>query len=214
MDLHPPSFKSISHNPQVTGPLSQSILLVVVIVLFTWFLLIPKYNSTQEQHATLKGVEQQRAAVDNDKKALESLIVELNDSKKEVRITDEALPLVGRISRLDLLLDSLAKSSGLQVAQINPEILPDFVSAGNREIMEDPFAASRSLQTTDVSMLVTGTIDQFRNFLQLLETSGRVLDVSELEITTAEGVNRYRLTIKAYAYEVSASDEPVGAPLQ
>lgn len=85
------------------------------------------------------------------------------------------------------------------------------ISAGNKELIKDPFGAKRSLQTTKVTMFVTGTIDQFRNFLILLETSGRLVDVSDLDISTGDGLVRYRVTLKAYSYDVAATSEEVPA---
>ncbi len=202
MALNSQSFENAVQRQQLAGPLGQSVLLILVIVLFSWFLLKPAYSKYQQTHTDLAAAKQQLTAVENDKAELSRLVSQLKSSEQEVKITDEALPLIGRVTRLDVLIDTLAKSSGLQVAQITAQDTDSVISAANPEEKKDLYGATRSLQTTKVDVFVTGSIDQFRNFLQLLETTGRIIDISDLNITTGEGVVRYEVTLKAYSYGV------------
>lgn len=204
MALHTPSIQTIYGNRQLTSPLVQSVLLIIIIVLLGWFIVRPEFVSSRAQHAQLEQASQKRAAIENEKQELERLVSQLQTSAEDIKITDEALPLVGRISRLDVLIESLARSSGLQVAQINAANTGDTIAAGNKAVLSDPYGVDRKLQTSSVSVLLSGNVDQFRTFLQLLETSGRVLDVSGLEVTSEPGATKFRVTIKAYAYETGS----------
>lgn len=206
MDLNTRSVENFAQRQQITGPLGQSVLLVVVIVLIGWFLVKPAYSAYQERHTSLQTAKQQLSDVEKDKADLDRLVSQLHNSEQDVKITDEALPLNGRISKLDVLINSLATTAGMQVTQIDVPDSADTIAAGNTDEVKDPFGQTRSLQTTKANVFVSGNIDQFRNFLQLLETSGRIIDVSGMNITTGEGVTRFQLTLKAYAYEVPSGN--------
>lgn len=205
MAINPHSIEEFAQKQQITGPLGQSVLLLVAIILVGWFLLKPAYTDYQTKRAELKAARQQLANIEKDKAELDRLASQLRNSEAEVKITDEALPLISRVTRLDVLLDTLAKSSGLQVGDIDAQGIDGIISAGNKEVLKDPFGANRSLQTTEVTMFLTGTVDQLRNFLQLLETSGRLVDVSDMDVATGDGVTRFRLTLKAYSYDVAGT---------
>ena len=72
----------------------------------------------------------------------------------------------------------------------------------NKEVLAKPYESNRSLITTNVTVSVGGSIDQFKNFLTLLETSGRILDVESFTVNSSEGDVRYNLKLLTYAYEV------------
>jgi Tfp pilus assembly protein PilO len=203
MAFTPPSIHDVYENQQYTGPLSQSILLALVIVLIGWFLVKPQFTEFNAQHDQLKAANSQMDALDKEKADLDRLVSQMQSSEQQVKITDEALPLTSRVSRVDVLVDSLARSAGMQVAQIEALGDENIPAAANKAVLKDPFAAARSLQTTKVTVAVSGSIDQFRNFLQLLETSGRLIDVSSLSLTSGDGVTKFNMEMKTYSYDVA-----------
>ncbi len=202
MAFQSPQISSLYHNKQLTSPVAVIVLMVIIIALFSWFMLKPKLATVSAQHTTLKSLKDQFATVDGQKRELNRLIAQLADNKQEITLTDEALPLSGRTSKVHVLLDKLASDSGLVVSQITAEDIEDIISAGNKAALKDPYGQNRKLYASSVTMSVSGTVDQFKLFLELLETNGRVLDVSQLEIIGAEEVTKFRVKIKAYAYEV------------
>jgi tRNA (Thr-GGU) A37 N-methylase len=44
-------------------------------------------------------------------------------------------------------------------------------------------------------------MEQLKNLLQLMETNGRVLDVDSLQILGGDPVTKFKIVVKAYAYE-------------
>jgi hypothetical protein len=64
----------------------------------------------------------------------------------------------------------------------------------------DPYGADRKLQTTSLELITTGTVDQFRNLLQLIETNGRIIDVSDLQLSNEQETTTYTIKLKAYSY--------------
>ena len=202
MAFTPPSIQNMYDSKQLSSPLTQIIFLIIIIVLFSWFLVKPKLSESSVKHAELTTKKEQLAKIESEKRDLNRLIAEMQSSGEQVKLVDEAIPLTGRATKLNVLVESLAKSSGMEVASMTVDGLNELVSAGNKEVLDDPYKSQRSLMTTDMNVLLTGSIEQFRNFLQLLETSGRIVDVSELDVLGGDTITRFRVKLKAYAYEV------------
>ncbi len=102
------------------------------------------------------------------KRELNKLIGQLQSAGDAVTLIDEALPLADRTTKLDVMLDNYAKASSMDIGQITVEETDDKkISAGDKEVLKEPYKASRKLATTTASVSISGTIDQFKNFLQL-----------------------------------------------
>lgn len=201
MAFHTPTIESVYKNKQINSPLSQIVLMIIIIGLFSWFLFKPKLGTVIAKRTELKESKLQLAAIDNEKRELNRLIMDLQGASDEVAITEEAMPLSGRISKPQILLESLARSSGMLVVQMTPDDTDNIISAGNKAVLADPFAVQRKLMITEFTVTATGTIEQFKNYLQLLETNGRILDVTSLEIDGGEPVTKFRVKVKTYSYE-------------
>ena len=194
---------AIYKSRQMQSPITQSILMLLVIALFGWFILQPKFAATKEQRVKLDAFEAQQASLEQDKEELDKLISKLKSSPDEVKLLDEAIPLHTRSTEVSVLIEGYARSSGMTVNQLNVEGLDKTISAGNKKVLEDPYAHDRQLVVADSQVIVGGNIDQFRNFLQLLETSGRLADIVNMEVSSAEEGLVFSLRIRTYAYMVS-----------
>jgi Tfp pilus assembly protein PilO len=200
--MHAPTINSISHNPQMRNPMLQAILIIMLVILFGWFVVLPKNSQVSSKKAQLAAVEQQVQNLEADLEIVNKLVAELETSNEEIKLVDEALPLSNRPTRIALLMEEYARSSGMVVAQINIDDLDENVAAGDKEVLAKPYDNSRSLTTTTVNVSVGGSIDQFKNFLTLLETSGRIVDVESFTVNSTEDAIRYDLKLLTYAYEV------------
>ncbi|QQS22803.1 hypothetical protein IPM19_04215 [bacterium] len=201
--MNTPNMNSIMRSKQAQNPLFQSILIIIVLVIFAWFILIPKFNSYVEKSNQLKSAEGQLDQIQADEMEMNELISKLETSENQIKLVDEALPLATRATQLSILFESYATSSGMQVSQINisDEAVGKTPAAGNKTVLEDPYGAKRALKTVNVNITVSGNIDQFRNFLQIVESSGRIVDVSNMDVTSGDGVTRFTVKLKTYVYE-------------
>lgn len=190
-----------TYQKQSSNPVIQVILVLIVLVLFSWFLFRPRLATFNESRAQLKAAQNQLDTIESDQRDLDRLVKELRASKDEVAMVDEALPLNGRTSKTYMLLDNLVRSSGMSLAVISTDDTSSIISAGDKEMLANPFKSGRTLHTITISASVTGTMEQLKNLLQLMETNGRVLDVQSLQILGGDPVTKFRLTVKAYAYE-------------
>ena len=199
-----PTFSSLSTSQQVQNPMLQAILIIIVLVVFGWFILGPKYTQTMQTREELAAITEQRENLEADQAELNSLIAELEDSSEQVEILDEAVPLTGRPTRVSLLIESFAQNTGLVLSQLGVGQPDEFIASGNKAVLEDPYKPNRSLATIDVNISAIGSIEQFRNFLILLEQSGRIIDVESLSVSAGSDNNEaYNLRVKTYAYELA-----------
>ena len=203
MDMKPPSIQNSSARASVgaNSSLIQIVLLGIVFVLFSWFILKPKLSSSAVVRADLKAAQQQQAKIKQDKQDLSRLVSELRSSTNEISKIDEALPLSGRVSKVYVLLVSLVQSSGMTLTLINADDSSKAVSAADKALLENPFKVDRDLHTITLSTTVSGTMEQFKNLLQLIETNGRVLDIETLEVIGGEPITKFDIKVKAYSYD-------------
>ena len=200
MSTQGPTIESIYQNKQLGSPLFQAALVFGFIILFSIFVIRPKYESVNELKEQANSVQSQRQTLEEEQQALNMLVAKLEASPEQIKLLDEALPLDSRPTSTSVMIESYAGSSGLQLAQIGMDALDKEISTGNKAVIEDPYSVSRQLVTSNITVVVSGSVDQFRNFLQLLETSGRIIDVSELQITNGQDTITFKLQLKAYEY--------------
>jgi len=185
----------------VGNPVLQSTLLIIILLVFSWFLLRPKLSQYFTTRANVQSAQTQLSKVESEQKQLDTLVSQLKSSPDDVKLVDEALPLSGRITKVDVLLNSMVQSSGMTLTVLSSNDTQSIVSAGDKQILQNPFQPGRTLHTITINASVSGTMEQLKNLLQLMETNGRVLDVDSLEIVGGDPVTKFKLTVKAYAYD-------------
>ena len=193
--------KSVYKRPDTGNPIIQAVLVLLALVLFSWFVLKPWITKALDSRSQLSTAQKQLTATEADQRELTRLVNELRSSPDEVALVDEALPLSGRVSKVNVLLDNLVRTSGMTISVLSAQDTKDIISAGDKKMLESPYQPGRVLHTITVTASITGTMEQLRNFLQLVETNGRVLDVASLKIIGGEPITKFQITVKAYAYE-------------
>ena len=201
MAMNPPINMKSSGRRDFANPIIQIVLLLVVLVLSSWFVVRPKIVATLEQRKLLKAAEQKMSKVEDEEKELNRLIKEIKSSPEDVALVEEALPLNGRASKAYVLLDNLIRLSGMSATLISANDTSDLLSAGDKDELVNPYKPDRELHTVFLTASVTGTMEQFRSLLQIIETNGRVLDVENVNILGGEAETKFRITVKAYSYE-------------
>ncbi len=202
MAMNSPTIQSyIPHSKNYGNPGIQAVMLLIVLVLVSWFLIKPKLTESAQHRAELKAAEAQLSGIQQDRKDLNRLVNELHSAPDEILKVDEALPLNGRITKTYVLLESLVRDSGMTLTLISAGDTSKTISAGDKEILENPYQPGRELHVMTLTTSVTGTMDQFKNFLELIETNGRVLDVETVEVVGGDPLTKFRITVNAYAYE-------------
>ncbi len=199
--METPNLKQIARSKQLQSPILQSVLLIVAGVLLWWFVVSPKYDAIKSQRAELVKINGQKEVFEQEQIELNKLIDKLKSSDEQIKLLDEAVPLSTRPTQIAVMLESYARSSSLEVSAINVSNLDKNVVAGNKELLAQPYKPQRGLSTVNVSIGLTGNTEQFKNFLQLLEDSGRLIDINSLEVDRGETSTKYVVNLVTYAYE-------------
>ncbi len=208
MGLQTPNFNSIYQTKQLHSPVLQSILMIIVIVIFGWFILLPKNDSISIQKQEYQAIKDQQTTLEKDQEQLNKLVNRLKDSEDEVKLLDEAVPLNTRATEVAVLLETYARSTGLLLTQLNVEGLSKFVAAGDKKILDDPYGTDRELVTATTQLVLSGNIEQFKNFLQLLESSGRLVDIENLEVADSTEGTVFRVRVMTYAFMEAGVAKP------
>lgn len=190
-----------SRHTSFTGSVFEVVFLLIIIFLSYWYLVLPKadaYSHYQEQRTSL---ERKRAEIDSQKKVFDTLVTDLAAQTENIAALDDMLPLDTKPSRLYLLMESLMQRAGLGSGVAGIEIDSQTPVAGNKAVIEQPFDADRKVKAIAINVSGTGTIDQLDNFLRLLESSGRVLQVQGMDVDQGRGDQLiFRLVISTYSY--------------
>lgn len=179
----------------------EIVALIVVIVLVGWFFVKPQMTTLSERKALLVQARTDYQNVEQEKSALAQLSAKLKSSGADITLIDEALPLQNRPTHLEVLLDSLITASGMKIVDMDFQPSEDAeVVAGDKTTLENVYGTNRKLTTTDLALTISGSIEQFRNFLQLVETNGRIVDVTSMDMVNEEGNPVFKIKLKAYSY--------------
>jgi Tfp pilus assembly protein PilO len=202
--LTPPNIKTfVPGTNQERNHFIEIVMLVLVIGLFSWFVLRPKvadYKHNQQELAKLK---EDSAKVAENKQKLFDLVAKLEQSKPQIASLDETLPLQQRTTTLAVLLDSLAQANGLNISSLafDPQSIDTVIVAGDKKTLEDPYKDPRKVKNVTTLISVNGTLEQFMGFLGALEKSTRIIDVQTIDINGQEGeVLNFKVKIRSYTY--------------
>jgi hypothetical protein len=135
---------------------------------------------------------------------LERLVQTMNSSPEDIKKLDEVLPLEGRQTKVQVMVEKYVQNAGMSLANITVEPLDnkEYVSAGNHELLDKPYAAIRKQHALESTIAISGTVAQFENLLKTLETSSRLLDVQSIDIRAEDNnLVSFRLKIITYFYE-------------
>ncbi len=204
MPLEMPKNINISLPPQMQtsrNSLFEVVLLVVACGLFSWFLIFPKKAQVAIKEANLEKYKTEQSKMASNLDNLDRLIKQLKNSSQEVKKLDDALPLNGKTINLRLLMEKLAADSGVVLGDVSVAGKSGDVVAGNTQLLQAPFAVDRTLQKLVGSVFVIGNFTQLEAFLKKVEGTGRIIQVTSAEISSAQSnALSLQLGIEAYYF--------------
>jgi len=194
-----PGFNSEPQSNSYRNALVEVVLLVVICGLFYWFVILPKQEEVAAKNSQLTQVLGEGTKVSGNLVTLQNLVKSLKSDSQNISRLDQAMPLDGNVVRLQLLIQSLAGSAGVTVGNISISGQPNTAVAGDKALLANPYGVSRSLRVLSGTVFVIGSFSQLQNFLQQIETSGRLMDVTNLTISQdSQGQLNMQITLNAY----------------
>jgi Tfp pilus assembly protein PilO len=180
----------------------ELVLLIAVIVLFSWFILQPKRAELSVQNQQLSQLTAESEKLNFELKTLQNLIATLQNHKQDVLNLDEALPLDGKITKLHLLLQTLIGSTGATLGDLSVSQTSDFIAAGNTALINAPFAAKRSVKRITGSLTLFGNFFQLQEALKKLENNSRIMDILSVDMVGSKDDKLdLKLNFQTYYYE-------------
>jgi len=202
MDLHiPKSEFSSPIGATSRHTVFEVLLLIIIIALFYWFIVKPKQTELAGLNTQYQQLSDQEAKLEANKQKLTDAIADMANHPDAVAALDEALPLDNRVTKLYIVLESLTKSSVMTVGDINVAFPNSSPMAGDRTLLANPYSAKRTLQKLSTGLDVVGTFDQFQGLLKKIESSGRLINVTGIDIKSSTGVLLdFKLSLESYYY--------------
>ena len=183
------------------GTLLEFWILIIISVIFTWFVVLPKYHQLVSAKAEVETLTQESNKIAEQQAKLKAFISQLDTNSKELTILDEAFPLHPRTTWLYLLIENLANTTGVTLADLSVTNEKEGVVAADSSLIDKPFSLTRSVKKTIVNLQITGGMSQFVAFLSKLESSGRLMDIKSLDIkSSSDNLLDFSLTLEAYYF--------------
>jgi len=142
-----------------------------------YFVAMPTYGKyTQVKAAETQALQTKSELVAQESK-LESFVNDFKSKQSLTRQTNDALPLKrASIEAVLANLDNMAASSGLVISDVN------LADGGVAEGGVEP----NTIQSQGVTFSASGSYPAFKNFLLLLETSLRLIDIDQVSMEAGD----------------------------
>lgn len=179
----------------------EAVLLLIVCVLFVWFIILPKKSVVQEKQDALIKLQEQSAKVKTQVATLQKLVKNLEGKKDDISLIDKALPLSLNMPQVEIMLTNMARSVNVTLGNIGLSGKPNTVASGDKQLLAAPFKPARTVQKMAGSISVVGNFNQLKTFIEKLESSGRLINISEIQMDSAsEGQLNLRISISIYYF--------------
>lgn len=209
MDMHITSQPvPISRKASFSGTIIEVVFLIILSVVTYFYLVGPKIAEFKLARTELSGVQAKKDALQKQVQDFDRLVQEFSDNTHGVSALDQVLPLDSKPSKLYVLLENFMQSSGLTTGSVTVDSDALTVVAGNVATDNIGEQATHKILPINISVSGVGTIDQLSNLLHLIETSTRLLEINNLDVS--QGRNDqivFKVSLKAYSYGQSSSLE-------
>ena len=180
-----------------TFSLLVSLALLLGAMLIYSFLIKPEYDFVNELRGTVSAksdlLTEQQSVISQ----VQDLLSQFQSSARIQESVSLALPLKEEESGIFAQLQALAQANGLTIEVFGVQGLPTkptFVGRGKTSVVKD-------LGVLQANLKVSGGYENFKNFLQGVETNIRVMDLASLKIEKdgrVPGRFNYNLVVNAY----------------
>ncbi|HEX5429485.1 MAG TPA: type 4a pilus biogenesis protein PilO [Patescibacteria group bacterium] len=169
-----------------------SLILVVGAVVLGYFVVLPRWNAYSAAKQVLATNQEHETQLEQSQTQLDAFLAEYKAHTADAQTLNQALPL-SRPQIYDVLnsLDVLTAQSGLALGATGFQDTPQSDTLN---------AASDSIQPIDMTLSVSGDYNGFKNFISLLETNLRLIDVNSVSIHSGTAANVLDFTISLRTY--------------
>lgn len=172
--------------------------LVIAVSLF-FFFISPQFTSVQELQ---KKIEEYKTATDKYKEFSatleEKLSVKNSRSPLQTERLDALVPTMVDETQIIVDLEQMAKNQHMLFGNITTSL--DKATAVPKKDEKSTVVKNSELEKAEISFAVIGTYDQFKNFLNELESSLTLFEVTKLLVSAQPGdFQQFSVTVRTYA---------------
>lgn len=192
----------VTRKTSFSGTIVEIVFLVVLSVICFFYLVSPKQTAYSATRTELEALQKKQAELQKQQEAFDALVQEFEQNTEAVSTLEQILPQDAKPSKLYVLLENFMQSSGLVTGSVSVNTDSLVVVAGNKDA-KDATSEQVGYKATpaDISVSAVGTIDQLTNFLHLVETSTRLLEVKNLDVSQGRGDQVvFKIGLQAYSY--------------
>lgn len=181
----------------------EVIFLIILIAILVWYFIKPKMATYAAKKDELTTVETDLKQLSERDKEIQELyeLLQTPEIKNDIELLDEGVPLNSRATRVYMLMESLIKNSGMVAGSLSVEPLDSLVSEGASDKSKDVFNENRVEVIQKISLNLSGNMQQFLGFLEILENNPRLFNIKNLSINGEDKqALAFKLLIEVFAY--------------
>lgn len=202
INLTPSAYRPAERAKSLNFSLTEVVLLLIMIGLFSWYMVLPKQAALETKKAQIQKLLEDKGKIDGEIAGLNASVKALASSKNEISEMDEAVPLDSRTTKLQMLIQYLSGQAGVSLESVSFEEDSKKVYAADKEAIKNPFAQPHALKKISGSVAVLGSFEQVQEFISKIEKSARVLNIVSMDLGLQEdNVISLKLDLEAYSYE-------------
>lgn len=183
-------------------------IIFVIFFLVIWLVLIPVWSDVS---ALRKEVGLKKTSIELEKKIIEklnSINQVLDTQKSNVERLEQAIPGSEFKPELISIMESLANQNGLSLTSVGIESASESAVSSRKGSSKDPVSTISNLS---VSVVASGTYSSFKSWLEAVQKSLRILDISKItfainkkvtiggqELPNTDPVIDYSVSMKTY----------------
>ena len=182
--------------------LTEISFLVILIGLFSWFLVLPKWEAYKKDVANYNQLVEEKGKIDSQIADLKSSIQVMLNNQKDFDKLNESLPLNTNPTTLQILFEEMTKSSDIVTRNLSVNDRGEKIYAADPQAIKNPYKLTRSVKVVPGSLDVSGDFSKLQSFLKKIEKTNRLIKVTSVEFEREQGdLLLMRLNFEAYSYE-------------
>lgn len=166
-----------------------SAVLFLICVVLGFFLVLPKWREFSDSQSLLTQANSEYNKLKEAESRLNNFLEEFEKLSEQAKVANSALPAADKkVPALLSSIEQMAKSSGLSLHSIVVGDKPDQI-----KILDN------AIDTVDLEVSMSGSYPAFRNFLLLLETDLRIVDLQKVSFQVENPNNiKFQIALRSY----------------
>lgn len=182
--------------------LTEVFLLIVLIGLFSWFLVLPKWDAYALQKEKSIQLTEDKNKIEGQASDLKDSIQVMEKNKESFSKLDEALPLNTYPTTLYILFDEMTQTADVVIRNLSIDDRQDRVFASDKEMQKNPYKIPRNVKKVSGSLEASGDFAKLQAFLEKIEKTNRLIKVTSVEYEREQGDKLLmRIIFETYSYE-------------